>query len=234
MIFIEPNKQLVSSTRTLMLSKLFFEKYSSSIDEADSLKAFLESHFGIPILFLDQVHGSKLVKVNKKHTSLSSLEADALLTAESNMALAIKSADCLPLILCSKKRNEIAAVHVGWKGLQKGIIENTMNSFKSDSDSIEAWIAPCISRNNYEVGRDVYDLFTHSDAESKKSFIAKEEKEKWLFGLKEECIRRLLKYDVNIISNRFCTYENNNLFYSYRRGGESSRMITLVWREYEK
>ena len=37
-------------------------------------------------------------------------------------------------------------------------------------------------------------------------------KEKWLFGLKEECIRRLLKYDVNVISNRFCTYENNNLF----------------------
>jgi hypothetical protein len=234
MIFIEPNKQLVSSIRTLMLSKLFFEKYSSSIDDADSLKTFLESHFGIPVLFLDQVHSSRVVKVNKKHISLSNLEADALLTTESNMALAIKSADCLPLILCSEKRNEIAAVHVGWKGLQKGIIENTINSFKSDLDSIKAWIAPCISRNNYEVGKDVYDLFTHSDTESRKSFLAKEEKEKWLFGLKEECIRRLLKYDVNVISNRFCTYENSNLFYSYRRAKESSRMITLVWRQYEK
>ena len=98
MIFIEPNKQLVSSIRTLMLSKLFFEKYSSSIDDADSLKTFLESHFGIPVLFLDLVHSSRVVKVNKKHISLSNLEADALLTAESNMALAIKSADCLQLI----------------------------------------------------------------------------------------------------------------------------------------
>ena len=122
MIFIKPNKKLVSSIRTLMLSKLFFEKYSSSIDDADSLKTFLESHFGIPVLFLDQVHSSRVVKVNKKHISLSNLEADALLTTESNMALAIKSADCLPLILCSEKRNEIAAVHVGWKGLQLSLI----------------------------------------------------------------------------------------------------------------
>ena len=104
-------------------------------------------------------------------------------------------------------------------------------NFKCATENLVAWLAPCISSPNYEVGEDVYSLFKDSDSESVSSFKLSNNKDKWIFSLKQECARRLQKSDIHVITNTFCTFKDEQLFYSYRRNSTSKRMVTLAWRQ---
>jgi copper oxidase (laccase) domain-containing protein len=81
------------------------------------------------------------------------------------------------------------------------------------------------------VGEDVYSVFKDSDSESVSSFKLSNNKDKWIFSLKQECVRRLQKFDIPVITNTFCTFKDEQLFYSYRRNSTSKRMVTLAWRQ---
>ena len=102
------------------------------------------------------------------------------------------------------------------------------------TENLVAWLAPCISSENYEVGEDVHTLFVNSDSQSTSSFIPSSDNGKWLFSLKQECIRRLQRLGIEVISNQFCTFKDEDIFYSYRKNASSKRMVTLTWRKNEK
>ena len=227
---IRPDQSLGKGVTSFMLTKPYFDRHSSEYKRKISLEVFIRSRFRMPIIWLDQVHSSRVKSVNS--LSQDFIEAcDGLYTSEENIALAIKTADCLPLVLSSKEGTELSALHVGWRGLQSGIIENAIAKFKCAKQEIVAWLAPCISSLNYEVGEDVYSLFTDSDSESASSFKLSDNENKWFFSLKQECARRLQKFDVQVITNTFCTFKDEQLFYSYRKNSSSKRMVTLVWRK---
>ena len=232
-LLIKPAQLLGNGVTSFMLTKAYFERHSSELRESRSLEDFVGSKLGVPIVWLDQVHGSKVGSV---HASTEDLidACDGLYTEEENIALAIKTADCLPLILSSKEGTELSALHVGWKGLQKGIVENAILKFKCVTENLVAWLAPCISSENYEVGEDVYTLFVNSDSQSISSFISSSNNGKWLFSLKQECLRRLQRLGIEVISNQFCTFKDEDLFYSYRKNTSLKRMVTLTWRKNEK
>ena len=229
-LLIKPDPLLGSGVTSFMLTKPYFERHSSELRESESLEDFVVSKLGVPIVWLDQVHGSKVKSV---HASTGNLivACDGLYTEEENIALAIKTADCLPLILSSKDGTELSALHVGWKGLQKGIVENAIMNFKCVTENLVAWLAPCISSENYEVGKDVHTSFVNSDSQSISSFIPSSNKGKWLFSLKQECARRLQKFDIQVNTNTFCTFKDEQLFYSYRKDSSTKRMVTLAWRQ---
>ena len=119
------------------------------------------------------------------------------------------------------------------KDLQKGIIENALSFFKCDLKDIMTWMAPCISAQNYQVGEDVYASFISSDNKSISSFKPTERKDKWLFSLTNECTRRLERFNIKVIANKFCTFRDKEFFYSFRREQSLERMVTLVWRNNE-
>ena len=229
-LLIRPDQSLGKGVTSFMLTKPYFDRHSSEYKRKISLEIFIRSRLKIPIIWLDQVHSSRVKSVNS--FSQDSIEAcDGLYTSEENIALAIKTADCLPLVLSSKEGKELSALHVGWRGLQSGIIENAIAKFKCAKQELVAWLAPCISSLNYEVGEDVYSLFMDSDSKSVSSFKISNNEHKWFFSLKQECARRLRRFDVQVITNRFCTFKDEQLFYSYRKNSSSKRMVTLVWRK---
>lgn len=68
---------------------------------------------------------------------------DAIFTSRPKQACVVLTADCLPIILFDKRMTKVAAIHAGWKGLSKGILEETLKEFVGLD--IVAWLGPCIS-----------------------------------------------------------------------------------------
>ena len=94
------------------------------------------------------------------------MKADALITNRTNLPIAVLTADCAPILIHDKKTKMIAAIHAGWKGAYKGIIQSVINFMIKkgcSSNNITAVIGPCISVNNYEVKEDFIKKFIKKD-----------------------------------------------------------------------
>ena len=84
-------------------------------------------------------------------------KCDALVTSDSSLILGITSADCLPIIFYDQKNHVIGIAHAGWKGLVKGVVQNTLNkmiNLGAQKKSIKSVIGPCIRVGSYEVNND--------------------------------------------------------------------------------
>ena len=230
------NLEIVSSKGCLgqkigciTLTKNFFEKIKTA-DINDKALPFSFTEFqDLPIQYMNQVHGTS-VGVIKEFSDEPIPNTDALFTKSNKVSLAIMSADCLPIALANAEGTEIALLHAGWRGLSAGIIQESLKKFNLENNDLKAWLAPCISQNKYEVGKDVYKTFMDLDQESKKNF-KEVNSEKWMFDLKAEAARVLKKFKVQVSQSNYCTYTDDDLFYSYRRNKTDERVLTLLWRK---
>lgn len=85
----------------------------------------------------------------------------------------ILTADCVPLLMCNSTGKKIGAIHVGWRGLVAGIVNNAISWFDSSPEEIIIWIGPHIRDENYEVGQDVYDACVNLDNDLQSGFTKK-------------------------------------------------------------
>lgn len=156
--------------------------------------------------------------------------ADASFTHAPNRVCVVLTADCLPLLICNKKGTHIAAIHAGWRGLASGVIENTLTKLNQPKDDLLVWLGPAIGPTKFEVGEDVYSAFTNKHPESALAFRP-HTPGKWFANLYELAKIRLKIMGIsNIYGTDFCTYSQENLFYSYRRDqGNTGRMASLIW-----
>jgi copper oxidase (laccase) domain-containing protein len=99
-----------------------------------------------------------------------------------------------------------------------------MEKFNSKPENLYVYIGPGISINNFEVGKDVYDLF---DDDFKEVRVAK-----YYVDLKKDIYTRLIRMgvkDENVEVSEFCTFRDEELFHSYRRDREKSgRMLGVI------
>ena len=106
--------------------------------------------------WVNQVHGNHIHDIDKTALSMEPMAADAMVSQQADLGLAIMTADCVPIVLYQPATGQIAAIHAGWQGLACGVIKATAERFSS-AEPIMAWIGVCISQENYEVGRQVRD-----------------------------------------------------------------------------
>lgn len=106
------------------------------------------------LYWLNQVHGREVYTVRKNALAMSPPEADAMISQENQLGLAIMTADCVPIVLYQPSSGQIAAIHAGWQGLACGVIKATMQHFTA-TGHIMAWIGVSISQDNYEVSAQV-------------------------------------------------------------------------------
>ena len=106
--------------------------------------------------WVNQIHGKQLHDIDATALSMEPMAADAMISQQVNVGLAIMTADCVPIVLYQQTTGKMAAIHAGWQGLACGVIKATAERF-SDSGQIMAWIGVCISQENYEVSSDVRD-----------------------------------------------------------------------------
>ncbi len=111
-----------------------------------------------------QVHGRGVVVIRKgSPVPLPRPEADALISDASDIAIAVRVADCVPLLLADRVRGVVAAVHAGWRGTAAGVvvaaIEALGREFATRANDVIAAIGPSIGACCYEVGTDLVDAF---------------------------------------------------------------------------
>ncbi|MGO2340935.1 MAG: polyphenol oxidase family protein [Psychrobacter sp.] len=106
--------------------------------------------------WVNQVHGRQIHDVDAPVLSMAPVAADAMVSQQSGIGLAIMTADCVPVVLYQPATGQIAAIHAGWQGLACGVIKAAVNRF-DDTLPIKAWIGVCISQANYEVSVEVRD-----------------------------------------------------------------------------
>ncbi len=160
-------------------------------------------------------------------------DVDAVVTHLKDFCLCVSTADCVPVLIYDKVRGVIAAVHAGWRGTVGRIVENTLETMKSqygtEGKDIVACIGPSISLESFEVGDEVYTAFEEAGFDM--SLIAKRY-EKWHLDLWEANRLQLLAHGVlpeNIEMAGICTYQHHEDFFSARRLGiKSGRILSGI------
>lgn len=178
--------------------------------------------------WLNQTHTNVVTEANP---FFQLPNCDGSYSFESGMVVAILTADCLPLLLCDSNRRLVAAIHVGWRGFCKGIIENALKTFPSPSNTM-AWLGPCISKTQYEIDPPVRDACLTMHNEFAEFFIPNRDKH-WLMDLKGMVRKSLCQHGIEAVyDSECCTYSDSEHWYSYRRDGVTGRMASLIWMDY--
>ena len=171
------------------------------------------------IFLLHQVHSSKFVYISDKYKDKKKPIADAVITNQKNLPIAVLTADCVPVLICDKKLNLIAAIHAGWKGAYKGIINKVVKFMVkkgSKTKNITAALGPAISVNNYEVKEDLKKKFLKKDKKNKIFF--KKKSKKLYFNLPKYVKSSLIENKIkNIEKINIDTFNKCNKFFSARR-----------------
>ena len=200
-----------------MARLLFTGKAFGTFDlqNGDQSKASLQKALSVSnIFYMKQVHGNTVQTITNESSNLP--EADALVTNQKSIALAVQIADCLPLLLQSEVA--VAAVHVGRKGLLNGVAVKAVAALKQlGATKITGVVGPHICGNCYEVEKAMFDEITKQHPATKSAG-----RNLNLFAGLAAQISEIPLVNLNI-----CTLENPNYF-SFRRGGESGRQVGVI------
>ena len=171
------------------------------------------------IFLLNQIHSNKFIYIDEKYQFKSKPEADAVITNQKNFPIAILTADCVPILICDNQKKIIAAIHAGWKGAYKGIVNRVIKFMLkkgSKPQNITAVIGPSISVDNYEVQHDFKIKFLKKDKKNKIFFRIK--RKKLYFDLSNYVKSMLLKNKIKKIEKvKIDTFDFKNKFFSARR-----------------
>ena len=178
--------------------------------------------------WLHQVHGATVVDSSEVAFEKGPPEADGIISSRRGEVIAIRTADCLPVQLCSVAGDEVAAVHCGWRSLAAGILANTIEKMRTPATDLLAWFGPAISQAAFEVQDDVRDAFISVDEQAASCFESNE-RGRWQADLYALARQKLAKSGVTqIYGGGLCTYSDAERFYSYRRDGTRRRMISFI------
>lgn len=166
--------------------------------------------------------------INEVVSSGSCGESDAIITTRKNLGLAISTADCPAIFIYDPVAKVIAAVHSGWKGTEKKILQKTIkklkDEFKSNISDFICYMGPSVTQKNYEVGEEVASRFD--------SGLVKKDNNKFYLDLAGANFQMLIEAGVksnNIQVSGLCTFEYDNLLHSYRRdGSRSGRALGVI------
>lgn len=176
------------------------------------------------VQFMNQSHGDTVAVVDG--VAKPEPHADALVTAELGVTLAVLVADCIPLLLWDDVAQIVAAVHVGRRGLLNKIALRTVSVMNSlGAEHIEGLLGPSICGRCYEVGDEIYEevsaAFPIARAVSAKGTPS--------LDLPNALTQMLFGWGVKVSRSTVCTVENSNYF-SFRRDGVTGRQAGMIWQ----
>ncbi len=165
---------------------------------------------------------------------------DALVSNVPRILLAIKTADCVPILLGDANSGAFAAVHAGWRGTSNSIvaraIEQLREQYGTKSSQVLAAIGPAANVCCYEVGAEVIEKFKERFAESDSLFVPTREGHARI-DLQKANHEQLINAGVSparIHIAPLCTMDRNELFFSYRREkftrGRVGRLMSVIGR----
>jgi len=174
-------------------------------------------------MWMKQVHGAAVLQ--RKDFSKGNPEGDAAISVVPGEVIAVKIADCMPVLFADDAGSVIGAAHAGWRGLAAGVLENTVAAMRVAPTRLMAWLGPAIGPRVYEVGEDVREAYAGHDY----AFAATRPGH-WNLDLYAVARQRLMGAGVrNLFGGAFCTYSDRERFFSYRRDRGTQRMAAAIW-----
>lgn len=184
----------------------------------------------VKIFFPKQIHSAKIIKLEKKllsETSLSffKIEGDAVFTLDKNIFIGIRTADCVPILITSKDADFVASVHGGWRGSVNKILFKFLQkiiNFGIKPEKILIALGPHIKACCYEVGEDVIEVVKRNFESPERFLLFKNKKvfldlEKLNYYQALEC----LVPENNIWISKDCTYCLKDKYWSQRFHNEN-------------
>jgi polyphenol oxidase len=187
--------------------------------------------------WLTQVHGKDILRLEEA-TLPADRTADAAVTGRPGRVLAILTADCLPVLFCSRDGRRIGAAHAGWRGLADGVLEAAVAALQVPADELLAWIGPGIGAAAYEVGEEVRDACLASSPPGVETGACfgpgrPARPGHWQFDLAGLARRRLEALGIaGVYGGEWCTFSDPARFFSHRRdgaAGATGRLATVIW-----
>lgn len=182
------------------------------------------------IILMEQVHSDqiKILEENDLKTNRISqpiLGVDGLITNVPNIFLAVKTADCIPILLWDETKNVIAALHSGRKGTELNIVGKAVKilvqTYNCNVADIKVELGAAICESCYPVDQKTFDEFV-SITEIEQTFSKLDLKKVVKLKLKESGIP-----EENIFDQQICTKENSRYF-SYRENKATERQISVI------
>jgi polyphenol oxidase len=197
--------------------------------------------FAIPLdnfLTLNQVHGDDVFVIKPYGDYLptdKALNYDAIVTTRQNLAICIKTADCVPIMIVDRVQKIIAAVHAGWKSTAAGIgakvIRLLFERYNSNPQNLLVAVGPSIGPCCFEVDEETADSFRHQEDDEAFLYPAEKQK-KWIVDLTEANRRQMINCGIpedNIDLSNLCTSCRQDLFFSHRgSGGITGRQLNFI------
>ncbi|TDL82003.1 peptidoglycan editing factor PgeF [Palleronia sediminis] len=168
---------------------------------------------------LHQVHSPRVVVADDTPPETPP-QADALVTATPGIAIAVLTADCMPVLFADRAAGVVGAAHAGWKGAVGGVLEATIDAMErlgARRGDIAAVIGPCISVEAYEVGPELRAAFVAEDPAAER-FFTPARGDRLMLDLPAFGLARLRAAGIERARwTRHCTYADPSRFFSYRR-----------------
>lgn len=213
-----------------------FGRKSGDPDLARANRAGLAELLGARPIFLDQVHGSRVVRLQRDWDDDTAPQADAAVSTDPELAVAILAADCLPVLF--QAPGGVAGAHAGWRGLAAGVLENTVAELCAAAGcqpgDVKAWLGACIGPEAFEVGPEVVQAFGREPlARDQPGFLYRPNPEpRWRADLALLARERLAAAGVGDVSGGiWCTLTEESRFFSFRgeaAGRAKGRMAACI------
>ncbi len=186
---------------------------------------------GIEVAWAKQVHSNRAFAASPGLCG----EGDALYAPrDAGLALAISTADCVPVLLAGP--THFAAAHAGWRGLARGVLASVIERLPDPPGSLTAWIGPAIGPCCYEVSPDVADEVVLGAGPGNEAIARRGPNGKPHLDLFNAASRQLRRLGVRSISTlRACTRCDEENLHSYRREGKGAgRNLSFVYVQPER
>lgn len=189
---------------------------------------------------LKQCHSATAILLSDKNSALTDKRpfADAYVSTQPNAALAILTADCVPVLFADRSNWVIGAAHAGWRGATRGILKSTVKMMCDNGANIakiEAVIGPAIAKRSYQVGDDCRNAVIAMHPKAIQFFSPDQlEIRKYYFDLPAFVNWQLKRIGVQYVNDlAIDTYESENCLFSYRRAThkqltDTGRQIAVV------
>ena len=182
------------------------------------------------VVWMNQVHGDHVAVVDRPLEAAPVDKTDALVTTTPRLALAVVSADCVPVLMGDARAGVVAAVHAGRVGAQNGVVARTVEAMLrlgAQAGDISALLGPAVSGRNYEVPEEMAAAVEASLPGSRTTTSVGTPG----LDLRAGIARQLTALGVTAIDiDPRCTVDDRNLF-SHRRDAPTGRLASLVWME---
>ncbi|QQS32168.1 MAG: peptidoglycan editing factor PgeF [Acidobacteriota bacterium] len=189
-----------------------------------------------------QEHGDriKLVK-DDQDIPENDDKADAVASAMDGILAAVKTADCVPILIGDTATRSFAAAHAGWRGtalsIAKKAVKMLMREFGATPENMITAIGPAACGRNYEIGEDVMTAFREAFGDDVMRYFSPTRPGHALVDLHAVNRDQLIAAgipDTAIFTAPYCTMERDDIFFSYRKDrpkyGKTGRLLSVIGR----